>query len=321
MHIIQIDRLTINHAGREIFRDLIWAIGDHDRVGLVGPNGVGKSSLLQRHHGPRDARLRRGHPPARRQRAGYLPQEVHAAARRRCWTSPVPCRPSWPQVEAELRRIEAQLGDPAVYNNPDRLARGWPARKRRWRAYDRLGGARHASGCAIRCSRLGFTPDDFDLDTVGAERRTEKAGGAGAADRRSSRDVLLLDEPDNHLDLAGKGHLEAFIRDYPRRGGHRLARPLSAGRGGDADRRAGRRQADALPWQLHGLCHRARAAPPAPAADVCRPAEGDRAHRRGHRPLRALGAASSSTSGTSARRAAAARCSTAWRRTARSSRK
>ncbi|HEX3052816.1 MAG TPA: ATP-binding cassette domain-containing protein, partial [Aggregatilineaceae bacterium] len=47
MHIIQLDHLTINHAGREIFRDLTWAIGDRDRVGLVGPNGAGKSSLLK----------------------------------------------------------------------------------------------------------------------------------------------------------------------------------------------------------------------------------------------------------------------------------
>jgi ABC-type molybdenum transport system ATPase subunit/photorepair protein PhrA len=47
MHIIQLDRIAVNHAGREIFRDLSWSIGDRDRVGLVGPNGAGKSSLLK----------------------------------------------------------------------------------------------------------------------------------------------------------------------------------------------------------------------------------------------------------------------------------
>src|SRR3990172_276708 len=47
MHIINIDHVTINHAGRVIFEDLTWAIGDRDRVGLVGPNGAGKSSLLK----------------------------------------------------------------------------------------------------------------------------------------------------------------------------------------------------------------------------------------------------------------------------------
>lgn len=46
MHVIQLDHITINYAGRVIFTDLSWAIGDRDRVGLVGPNGAGKSSLL-----------------------------------------------------------------------------------------------------------------------------------------------------------------------------------------------------------------------------------------------------------------------------------
>ena len=39
MHVIQLDHITINYAGRVIFADLSWAIGDRDRVGLVGPNG------------------------------------------------------------------------------------------------------------------------------------------------------------------------------------------------------------------------------------------------------------------------------------------
>ena len=47
MHLINIEKIIVNHAGREIFRDLTWAIGDRDRVGLVGPNGAGKSSLLK----------------------------------------------------------------------------------------------------------------------------------------------------------------------------------------------------------------------------------------------------------------------------------
>jgi len=42
MHVIHIDRLTVSHAARLIFKDLSWSIGDHDRIGLVGPNGVGK---------------------------------------------------------------------------------------------------------------------------------------------------------------------------------------------------------------------------------------------------------------------------------------
>ena len=47
MHILHLDKVTINHAGRVIFRNLSWAIDSQGRVGLIGPNGAGKSSLLK----------------------------------------------------------------------------------------------------------------------------------------------------------------------------------------------------------------------------------------------------------------------------------
>src|SRR5450432_2186274 len=76
MHIINVDRITINHAGRVIFRDLTWAIGDTDRVGLVGPNDAGKSSLLKAIMG--EVQLDRGKiTRIRGLSVGYLPQEVH----------------------------------------------------------------------------------------------------------------------------------------------------------------------------------------------------------------------------------------------------
>jgi len=46
MYILQLDRVTVNHAGRVIFRDLSWALDSHDRVGLVGPNGAGKTTVF-----------------------------------------------------------------------------------------------------------------------------------------------------------------------------------------------------------------------------------------------------------------------------------
>ena len=47
MHVINLNHVTLNFAGRELFHDLSWAISDRARTGLIGPNGVGKSSLLK----------------------------------------------------------------------------------------------------------------------------------------------------------------------------------------------------------------------------------------------------------------------------------
>lgn len=212
MHIIQIDRLTINHAGREIFRDLSWAIGDHDRVGLIGPNGVGKSSLFRAIMGlvtPDSGAITR----QRGVRAGYLPQEVTlppGALLDVAFSMP----PELAQVETELANIQAELGLPEVYGNPDKLARWLTRQEKALSAYDHLGGARHAGRVQETLVRLGFTPHDFTLDTSVLSGGQKKLVALARLILEQPQ-VLLLDEPDNHLDLAAKGRLEALVRDFP----------------------------------------------------------------------------------------------------------
>src|SRR5450631_1882813 len=107
MHIIHIDHLSINHAGRVIFRDLAWAIGDHDRTGLVGPNGAGKSSLFRAIVGE----LQPSAGTVVRMRGisvGYLPQEVQLTAGKTLLDEAIVLPPELARVEAELTRIEAQ---------------------------------------------------------------------------------------------------------------------------------------------------------------------------------------------------------------------
>src|SRR5437773_3029380 len=122
MHIIQVDRVSINHAGRVIFRNLSWPIGDRDRVGLVGPNGAGKSSLLKAINNeiqPDGGTIVR----MRGVTVGYLPQEVRLTPGRTLLDEAMIAPPELAQGEAELARIEAQLSDPMVYNQSDALAR------------------------------------------------------------------------------------------------------------------------------------------------------------------------------------------------------
>lgn len=121
MHIVQLNHITINYAGRVIFHDLSWAIGDRDRVGLVGPNGSGKSSLLKAITGaaqPDQGTVVR----AREVRIGYLPQDVTLTPGRTLLQEALTLPPALVEATAELDQIEAQLADPRVYNDPDRLA-------------------------------------------------------------------------------------------------------------------------------------------------------------------------------------------------------
>lgn len=212
MHIVQMDRITLNFAGRVIFRDLSWAIGDHERIGLVGPNGAGKSSLFKAITGtvqPDTGTITR----ARGIRLGYLPQDITLTSGHTVLEEAMVPPPELADVEAALSRIEAQLADPTVYSNPDKLTRTLERQEQILEEYQRLGGLSHANTVRETLLRLGFTIDDFDLTTEtlsGGQKKMVVLARLAI----ENPDLLLLDEPDNHLDLAGKRRLEEFLRTY-----------------------------------------------------------------------------------------------------------
>jgi ATP-binding cassette subfamily F protein 3 len=213
MHIIQIDRLTVNHAGREIFRDLTWAISDKERTGLVGPNGSGKSSLLKALAGT--ATPESGTIIAQRGvTLGYLPQEVTLTPGRTLLQEALVIPPELAAVEAELERLEGRLADPAVYGDGGKLARTLAQQETALERYAALGGPQHESRVKDTLARLGITPADYDLPTdtlSGGQKKLVMLARLSV----ELPTVLLLDEPDNHLDLEAKQNLERFIAGYP----------------------------------------------------------------------------------------------------------
>jgi ATP-binding cassette subfamily F protein 3 len=213
MHIINIDHITVNYAGRVIFHDLTWAVGDKDRVGFVGPNGSGKSSLLKVIMGevqPDQGSVVR----MRGVSVGYLPQVVHLTPGHTVLDEAMIAPPALAEIENDLRRIEMQLGDPNVYNNEDALTKVLARQERVLEQYEAMGGSRHASTVRDTLMKLGFEPQEFDLP-VEVLSGGQKKLVALARLVVEGPDVLLLDEPDNHLDLAGKRTLETYLRTYP----------------------------------------------------------------------------------------------------------
>lgn len=212
MHIINIDHLAINHAGREIFCDLSWAISDRERTGLVGPNGAGKSSLMKALAGvyqPDGGTIN----ALRGVRVGYLPQEVELKAGRTLWEESRTPPPELAAVEAELTRIGNSLGDSAVYGDEAKLTRVLARQEAALAEFEKLGGLRHEARVKELLMRLGFTKSDYSLATEslsGGQKKLARLVQLAI----EQPDVLLLDEPDNHLDLEAKRHLEGFIRDY-----------------------------------------------------------------------------------------------------------
>src|SRR5258708_12157763 len=212
MHSRHVDRRTSNHAGGGLFRDLSWAIGDHDRTGLIGPNGAGKSSLIKAIMGevqPDSGLITRMNGIS----VGYLPQEVTLTPGRTVIDEAMSLPPELAQVESELTQIQTPPAEPSVYNNPDALARALNRQEKALEYYESLGGPQHAGKVRELLAHLGFTPADHDLLTDSLSGGQKKVVALGRL-LMGAPTILLLDEPDNHLDLDAKQRLESLIRDY-----------------------------------------------------------------------------------------------------------
>jgi len=183
-----------------------------DRVGLVGPNGAGKSTLFRLLLG--DIEPDRGN--IRRQagiRLGYLPQDIELPPDKTLIETALIKPSELMEVEARLDAVEAQLADPEVYGDADRLTRLLEKHEGLLAVYESMNGNRHAGHVRELLAMLGFRRGDDDLSTAslsGGQKKMLALVQLAVA----APDILLLDEPDNHLDVTGKRHLERFIQNY-----------------------------------------------------------------------------------------------------------
>jgi ATP-binding cassette subfamily F protein 3 len=122
--------------------------------------------------------------------------------------------PEVSHLRDDLAAREAQLSDPAVYSDPARLTRVLEAHDKLLHAYEAAGGETFENRVRSTLRDLGLTDDTFDqpLETLSGGQAKLAALARLLVWRP---DLLLLDEPDNHLDVAGKETLEKFIRAYP----------------------------------------------------------------------------------------------------------
>src|ERR1044071_3660916 len=110
MIIADINNLTRQHGGRTIFTSLSWTIQGGEKSALVGPNGIGKSTLLPPLAGlePPDAGtvvLRRG------ARVAYLPQEYTGEPGRRVLDELLAARADLYDLETRIAAAEARMGE------------------------------------------------------------------------------------------------------------------------------------------------------------------------------------------------------------------
>jgi len=211
---ITISNATLILGSHVIFRDLTWEVQHDQKIGLIGPNGAGKSSLFKLMFGEHSPEKGGTVIKAKGVTVGYLPQHPEFEPEKTAITLALEGNPRLAEIENELQRIESKLGDPVIYNNTKSLERALDAQHKLLEEYESLGGMNYASRVRELLRGLGLPESDFEKPIRALSGGQKKLIGLARL-MLARPTVLLLDEPDNHLDMPGKAYLEKLILDYP----------------------------------------------------------------------------------------------------------
>lgn len=213
MILLNLDGITRHYGANDVLTGVSWAIERGSVTGLVGPNGAGKSTLMRILSGedaPDGGSIYR----LPGQRVARLSQEPELDPGRTVLEEALTAAPALRALEAELRALEERMGEPAVYEDPRRLQNAIEAHARVMERFTAAGGLALEGRLRGTLRSLGFTEADFELPVAVLSGGQKKLLGLAKV-LVEQPDLLLLDEPDNHLDLDAKHALEATLVGYP----------------------------------------------------------------------------------------------------------
>ena len=205
--------LTTNHLSKSygaitVLHDISFVVNAHDRVGIVGSNGVGKSTLLKILVGQEEGDTGTfTYAPS--VEVGYLPQTTPDFYGRTMQDLILESVGNLRQLEERMRQIEAQMTSASEEQLAELLEEyGHVSTKFQDRGGYELD---YKIDTILDGLRLAYLPRTQEVQTLSGG---EKARVGLASLLLRSPDVLLLDEPTNHLDFGTMEWLEAYLTTY-----------------------------------------------------------------------------------------------------------
>jgi ATPase subunit of ABC transporter with duplicated ATPase domains len=206
---IRLDRIGKQNGKQIVFIEASAALQKGEKVGLVGPNGAGKTTLFRMITGeePPDE----GHISTDRGiTIGYFSQDVGEMSGRSAVAEVMEGAGPISAVAAELRELESAMADPDRADEMEEIIERYGEVQAR---FEELDGYALEGRAREVLDGLSFSQEMMDGD-VGALSGGWKMRVALARILLMKPDVMLLDEPSNHLDLESLIWLESFLKGY-----------------------------------------------------------------------------------------------------------
>jgi ATPase subunit of ABC transporter with duplicated ATPase domains len=207
--VIRLDSVSKHHGKQILFMEASCSVNRGEKIGLVGPNGSGKTTVFRMIVGEEqpdggDIIIDRGLV------IGYFSQDVGDMRGRSVLEETTAGAGEVSTVAHELHALENAMADPARADELETLVERFGEVQAR---FDELGGYGLEARAREILAGLGFRPEVVGAD-VGELSGGWKMRVALARILLMQPDALLLDEPTNHLDIESILWLEGFLRDF-----------------------------------------------------------------------------------------------------------
>jgi len=208
---LNIHNLSISFGGTYLFEEITFQLGTGDRVGLIGKNGAGKSTMLKilsKEQEPDSGQLAM----EKEVTIGFLKQDIDFVQGRTVLEESYEAFVEIRELERKIAKINQQLTERTDYES-DSYSKLIEDLSDCTQHYEIIGGYNYQGETEKVLYGLGFQAEDFnkltDTFSGGWRMRIELAKLL-----LQQNAILLLDEPTNHLDIESIIWLENFLRTY-----------------------------------------------------------------------------------------------------------
>ena len=206
MSLITVSSLSKSFGAEDLFAGVSFSVAQGARLALVGPNGIGKTTLLRILIGeeePSSGTITH----AKNIRIGYLSQEADFELRGVLWDVCLEPFAELIRMQGEVEKLESEMSD------PDKREQALVRYGSVQHEFERQGGYVYQVRIKQVLTGLGFDAPDFrmSLDHLSGGQRTR---AHLARLLLSNPDLLLLDEPTNHLDIKAVEWLESYLTQW-----------------------------------------------------------------------------------------------------------